>query len=148
VLRKKVTILVATALMLAMMLASAGVASATPGGEHGRGAEHTFLIDQAQFGIANASPTTLAAAGAAALASKPIRRVEAHGPGRSSSGPDVTIFDATWGCFRTIVLPHSERPATPQLRPLFYRIIPLDTDAALRWSWPDRTGAERTFAAA
>ena len=51
-LRKKLVVLVAMALMLAMMLASSGAASATPGGEHGRGAEHTFLIPQAQFGIA------------------------------------------------------------------------------------------------
>jgi hypothetical protein len=52
--RKKLTVLVAMALMLAMMLASSGVASATPGGANGQGAEHTFLITQAQFGIANA----------------------------------------------------------------------------------------------
>ena len=53
-LRKKLTVLVATAIMLAMMMASTGTASATPGGEHGQGAAHTFLIPQAQFGIANA----------------------------------------------------------------------------------------------
>jgi hypothetical protein len=52
--RKKLTILVATALMLAMMLASSGMASATPGGANGQGAAHTFLIPQAQFGIAMA----------------------------------------------------------------------------------------------
>ena len=51
---RKLTILVATALMLAMMLASSGVASATPGGANGQGAAHTYLIDQATFGIANA----------------------------------------------------------------------------------------------
>jgi hypothetical protein len=50
VLRKKLTVLVA----MAMMLASSGVAWATPGGEHGQGAAHTFLIPQAQPGIANA----------------------------------------------------------------------------------------------
>ncbi len=53
-LRKKLTILVAMAMMLAMMMASAGTASALPGGEHGQGAAHTTLIPQAQFGIANA----------------------------------------------------------------------------------------------
>ena len=53
-LRKKLAVLAAMALMLAMMLASSGVASATPGGENGQGAAHTTLIPQAQFGIANA----------------------------------------------------------------------------------------------
>jgi hypothetical protein len=48
--RKKLTILAA----MALMLASSGVASATPGGENGQGAAHTTLIPQAQFGIANA----------------------------------------------------------------------------------------------
>jgi hypothetical protein len=52
VLRKKLTVLVAMAMMLAMMVASTGVASATPGGEHGQGAAHTTLIPQAQTGIA------------------------------------------------------------------------------------------------
>jgi hypothetical protein len=54
VLRKKLTILVAMAMMLAMMLASSGTALALPGGEHGQGAAHTTLIPQAQFGIATA----------------------------------------------------------------------------------------------
>jgi len=85
------------------------------------------------------------------------------------SAADVAIFDATWGCFWTIVspryvrsawsfvhgvvfrrnpLPHSKRPTSPPLRPLIYRIIPLDTGAALGRSWPDRTGSMRTFAQA
>jgi hypothetical protein len=54
VLRKKLAVLVAMAMMLAMMMASAGTASALPGGANGQGAAHTFLIPQAQFGIANA----------------------------------------------------------------------------------------------
>jgi hypothetical protein len=40
------------ALMLAMMLASAGTASALPG--QGQGGSRTFLIEQAHFGIATA----------------------------------------------------------------------------------------------
>ena len=51
---RKLTILVATALMLAMMMATAGTASALPGGANGQGAAHTTLIPQAQFGIAMA----------------------------------------------------------------------------------------------
>ena len=53
-LRKKLAVLVAMAMMLAMMMASAGTASALPGGANGQGAAHTFLIPQAQPGIANA----------------------------------------------------------------------------------------------
>jgi hypothetical protein len=54
VLRKKLMVLVAMAMMMAMMMASTGTASALPGGANGQGAAHTFLIPQAQFGIANA----------------------------------------------------------------------------------------------
>ncbi len=50
--RKKLAVLVAMALMLAMMLASAGTASALPG--QGQGGSRTFLIEQAHFGIATA----------------------------------------------------------------------------------------------
>ncbi len=47
--RKKLAVLVAMAMMLAMMLASAGTASALPG--QGEGASRTYLIPQAHFGI-------------------------------------------------------------------------------------------------
>jgi hypothetical protein len=49
-LRKKLTVVVAMALMLAMMLASAGTALAVPGGEHGQGAAHATNAN-AQFGL-------------------------------------------------------------------------------------------------
>jgi hypothetical protein len=52
VLRKKLAVLVAMALMLAMMVANAGMASALPGGEHGQGAAHAN--GNASFGIATA----------------------------------------------------------------------------------------------
>jgi hypothetical protein len=52
VLRKKLAVLVAMALMLAMMLANAGMAFAVPGGEHGQGAAHAN--SNADFGIGTA----------------------------------------------------------------------------------------------
>jgi hypothetical protein len=52
VLRRKLTVLVVMSLMLAMMVANAGMASALPGGSNGQGASHAN--PNASFGIATA----------------------------------------------------------------------------------------------
>ena len=53
VLRRRLAVLVATAMMLAMMLANAGMAWALPGGSHGQGEAHA-TNPNAQFGLAMA----------------------------------------------------------------------------------------------